>query len=140
MQQGLNMAHHGARLYLPDLGYFASPDPLAELDPGVSPYTYCAGDPANFSDNTGLYATYKDAFLYAVNNGYAPDHIKHMETGPRAGEWYVFASYGYYEENIGLNVTVVGYREFGEVDSRFTIQHGSVTIPMFDNVNFKKFT
>lgn len=50
----LNFSHHGARLYFPDLGRFATPDPLAGNTPGTSTYLFCAANPANFIDPTGL--------------------------------------------------------------------------------------
>lgn len=53
-RHGLNFSHHGARLMLNDLTRFATPDPLAELTPGVSPYVYCAANPINATDPTGL--------------------------------------------------------------------------------------
>ena len=59
---GLNFSHHGARLMLNDLTRFATPDPLAELDRGLSPYVYCHADPLNFIDQNGLYPTYDDAY------------------------------------------------------------------------------
>ena len=36
------------------LGRFTSPDPLCEQTPEVSPYAYCAADPVNFIDPTGM--------------------------------------------------------------------------------------
>ena len=49
-----NFAYHGARLLYHDLMRFFSPDQLAEANPGVSPYSYCAADPINYTDPTGL--------------------------------------------------------------------------------------
>ena len=37
----------------PALAMFTTPDPLAFNTPDVSPYTFCAGDPVNYSDPTG---------------------------------------------------------------------------------------
>ena len=50
----LNFTHHGARLYFPDLGRFASPDPLAGKTPQTATYLYCGANPVNFIDPTGL--------------------------------------------------------------------------------------
>ena len=36
------------------LGRFTSPDPLCEQTPEISPYAYCAADPVNFIDPTGM--------------------------------------------------------------------------------------
>ena len=44
----------GARMYDPDLARWTTPDPLADQYPGISPYTYCAGDPVNFVDPEGM--------------------------------------------------------------------------------------
>ncbi|MBD5317347.1 MAG: RHS repeat-associated core domain-containing protein [Bacteroides sp.] len=54
MRFGLNMAHHGARLYFPDLGIFLSPDRKCESYGWLSPYLYCAGNPLSFIDPTGM--------------------------------------------------------------------------------------
>jgi RHS repeat-associated protein len=43
-----------ARLYDPWLGQFISPDPLCDQYPGISPYSYCANNPLNFIDPTGM--------------------------------------------------------------------------------------
>ena len=44
-----------------DLGRFTSPDPLCEQTPEVSPYAYCAADPVNFIDPTGMTIEYGDS-------------------------------------------------------------------------------
>ena len=133
MQQGLNMAHHGARLYLPDLGYFASPDPLAELDPGVSPYTYCAGDPANFSDNTGLYKDFDMAVNVALAFGLADNAVGFDDDRQ---EWYVFKPYAYNNNNeplmekfFGSDGDVVTVTEIFNPDGSFyrTVKFSSYT-------------
>ena len=43
------------------LGRFTSPDPLCEQTPEVSPYAYCAADPVNFIDPTGMTIEYGDS-------------------------------------------------------------------------------
>ena len=60
-----NFAYHGARLLYHDLMRFFSPDQLAEANPGVSPYSYCAADPINAIDQDGnivIYVNGLDAF------------------------------------------------------------------------------
>lgn len=44
--------HCGARYYLPQLGRWASPDPLNTID-GPNTYCYCANDPVNWVDPEG---------------------------------------------------------------------------------------
>ena len=43
------------------LGRFTSPDPLCEQTPEISPYAYCAADPVNFIDPTGMTIEYGDS-------------------------------------------------------------------------------
>ena len=46
------------------LGRFTSPDPLCEQTPEVSPYAYCAADPVNFIDPTGMIVIDQDSIFY----------------------------------------------------------------------------
>ena len=43
------------------IGRFTSPDPLCEQTPEVSPYAYCAADPVNYTDPTGMTIEYGDS-------------------------------------------------------------------------------
>ena len=43
----------GARMYDPFLGRWTTQDPLAEKYPALSPYSYCAGNPISFMDDSG---------------------------------------------------------------------------------------
>ena len=43
------------------LGRFTSPGPLCEQTPEISPYAYCAADPVNFIDPTGMTIEYGDS-------------------------------------------------------------------------------
>ncbi len=58
----------GARTYIPGLGIFASPDPLADLAPEWSPYRYGFNDPVNYVDPDGLFETKADAERHAEDN------------------------------------------------------------------------
>ena len=50
-QNGLNMYDFGARLFdVAGVPMWISVDPLAEDNPNVTPYMYCAGDPVNKFD------------------------------------------------------------------------------------------
>ena len=51
--RGVNIYDFQARTYAPDIARFLQPDPLATENHGVSPYTYCNGDPINNIDPDG---------------------------------------------------------------------------------------
>ena len=51
---GLNLYDFSARQYDPILCRFTSPDPLNFNYPQLSPYLYCAANPINYSDTSGL--------------------------------------------------------------------------------------
>ena len=51
---GLQWLDFGARAYSPALRRWMTPDPLGEKYPAVNPYAYCAGDPVNYVDSTGM--------------------------------------------------------------------------------------
>ncbi len=60
---GLHTYDFHARTLIPDLCRFDRPDPLAEKYPHLSPYLFCANDPINNTDPTGMdwiSATYDD--------------------------------------------------------------------------------
>ncbi len=58
---GLNLYDFSARQYDPILCRFTSPDPLNFNYPHLSPYLYCAANPINYSDPTGLAAIYNSS-------------------------------------------------------------------------------
>ncbi len=51
---GLNLHDFTARWQNPALGRFTTPDPLLEKYRDISPYLFCAGDPINHIDPTGM--------------------------------------------------------------------------------------
>ncbi len=55
---GFSSCDFGARLYSPLLCGFDSPDPKATTYTHISPYAYCAADPVNFIDPTGMNPVY----------------------------------------------------------------------------------
>ena len=57
---GLNTYDFEARWLTPAFPRFTTPDPLATDYHPLSPYTYCGGDPINFSDPTGQYLVFID--------------------------------------------------------------------------------
>ncbi|MDR0865026.1 MAG: RHS repeat-associated core domain-containing protein [Candidatus Symbiothrix sp.] len=59
---GLNLYDFLARGYDPAIGRFMSIDPLAEKYYWISPYAYCANNPVNAIDPTGMYIVLKNIF------------------------------------------------------------------------------
>lgn len=51
---GLNLYDFAARWHNPALPGFTTPDPLAEKYRDISPYVYCAADPINLIDPSGM--------------------------------------------------------------------------------------
>ncbi len=64
---GLNLYDFSARQYDPILCRFTSPDPLNFNYPQLSPYLYCAANPTNYSDPTGLAAIYNSSGMHVGN-------------------------------------------------------------------------
>ena len=54
---GLNLYDFVARLHNPAFPHFTTPDPLLEKYYSISPFAYCAGDPINLIDPTGMVIT-----------------------------------------------------------------------------------
>lgn len=52
---GLNLHDFTARWQNPALGRFTTPDPLSEKYCHISLYSFCAGDPINYIDPTGMF-------------------------------------------------------------------------------------
>ena len=64
---GLNLHDFHARLQIPDLGRFDRPDPLSWKTPHLAPYLFCANDPVNNTDSTGMdwiSASYENDHFY----------------------------------------------------------------------------
>lgn len=53
-QNGIDWYDFEARFQDPMLPMFTTQDPLAEQTPGISPYTYCAGNPVRYIDPSGM--------------------------------------------------------------------------------------
>ncbi|MDE6755808.1 MAG: RHS repeat-associated core domain-containing protein, partial [Muribaculaceae bacterium] len=64
---GLNLYDFSARQYDPILCRFTSPDPFNFNYPHLSPYLYCAANPINYSDPTGLAAIYNSSGMHVGN-------------------------------------------------------------------------
>ena len=69
---GLNIYDFHARTQTPDLARFTRPDPLAEKTPHLSPYLFCANDPINNIDPTGMEVWFND-FMYTPGCEYFGD-------------------------------------------------------------------
>lgn len=52
---------YGARFYDPGIGRWITQDPLSEMTPGTSPYTFCLNNPVKFIDPQGLSPVYSTA-------------------------------------------------------------------------------
>lgn len=103
---GLDLYDFNARQYDPILGGFTSVDPLAEKYPHLSPYSYCAGDPINMIDPTGMMP---DSLEAAQMN----KHVYQDEKVELVGGWSCTRlayddntglQYGVYQRTTGDNV------------------------------------
>lgn len=75
MMHGLNTYDYGARQYYPLLPMWDRLDPLAEDNPGVSPYVYCNNNPVMLLDLNGckpdsLEAAMMSSLAYEANSEY----------------------------------------------------------------------
>lgn len=89
---GLNLYDFHARQYDPQVPAFTSIDPLAEDEPSISPYAYCAGDPVNFIDPTGMKPDSLEAAMMS-------NHV-YEGSGELSGGW--ICNYLYSNPNNGL--------------------------------------
>ena len=64
-ENGLDLYDSQARWFDPMLPGTTTQDPLAEKYYSISPYTWCAGNPVNYTDNNGMYFE-KDDYIIAV--------------------------------------------------------------------------
>ncbi len=69
---GLHTYDFHARTLIPDLCRFDRPDPLAEKYYHLSPYLFCANDPVNNSDPSGMEIWFND-FMYTAGCEYFGD-------------------------------------------------------------------
>ncbi len=70
---GLNEYDFGARRYYQAIPHFTSIDPMAEKYPWLSPYLYCANNPVNLIDPTGMDTWTLDS------EGHLVSHVEHDE-------------------------------------------------------------
>ena len=103
---GLNLYDFIARQYDPILCRFTSPDPLNFNYPQLSHYLYCAGNPVNLSDPTGL------AVIYNKSGDY-------LGTSKEGFTESIFVYYGeekidfskFYEYELNLEILMFRYDE-----------------------------
>ena len=77
---GLDEYDFGARQYYPAVPHFTRIDPLCEQDYWLSPYLYCANDPVNLTDPTGMstFVTSIGDGIYRVIGGDLKDKDKNI--------------------------------------------------------------
>ena len=66
----------GARLYDPRTAAWLSQDPLSEKYYSISPYAYCAGNPVNLVDPSGMWIyIYYNQTQYRYNDGFLQEYV-----------------------------------------------------------------
>ena len=74
----------GARLYSPGTATWLSVDPLAEKYYGIGPLTYCAGNPVNLVDPTGMIFTERSGnyleYLISYTKGQIKEQMSQITT------------------------------------------------------------
>ena len=97
---GLNLYDFAARLHNPAFPHFTTPEPLLEKYYPISPFAYCAGDPINLIDPTGMHTLviHKGDGIYKVVGGelnedlniyiatYNPEDKTYYNTGISIGQ------------------------------------------------------
>ena len=103
LMHGLNLYDYGARLYDPLVGQFTSIDPLCEKYYSVSPYAYCAGNPVNRIDPTGMdwYQNIKKEIVWTNHTSQDELEANHIQ-GRYLGTSVVLFQ-GRYNEQLGQN-------------------------------------
>ena len=79
----LNLHHQGAREYDPTVGRWLQPDPLG-LEGGLNLYAYCANDPVNAIDPSGLASFWDTLWNGAKSVFYFPSYLM----SPAFDWWY----------------------------------------------------
>ncbi|MDE5976667.1 MAG: hypothetical protein K2G69_08975, partial [Muribaculaceae bacterium] len=100
---GINEYDFNARRYNSAEGRFSQLDPLCEKYPWFSPYAYCAGDPVNLSDPTGLFPTEEEAKKWAKENHIKTGFLRHHKIEQDyEGTWVIInrpEGYQYYQDS-----------------------------------------
>lgn len=66
---GIDWLYYGARMMEPEWGRFTIPDPLAEEEPGISPYVYCENNPVNAIDPDGNITLFVNGWNSGLEGG-----------------------------------------------------------------------
>ena len=66
---GIDWLYYGARILEPEWGRFTTPDPLAEEEPGISPYVYCENNPVNAIDPDGNITLFVNGWNSGLEGG-----------------------------------------------------------------------
>ncbi len=103
---GLNLYDFSARQYDPILCRFTSPDPLNFNYPQLSSYLYCAGNPINNTDPTGLAVIYNKygEYLGTTKEGFTGSIFVYY-----GGEKIDFSKF--YEYELNLEILMFRYDE-----------------------------
>ena len=88
VKKGLNWYDYGARMYDAVLGRFTTIDPMVEKYYKLGSYVYCANNPVNLTDPTGMWITHKDSIgTYRYNNG---QWEQYQTEGENAGQYIAY--------------------------------------------------
>ena len=96
-QNGIDWYDFEARFQDPMLPMFTTQDPLAENNPGISPYAYCAGNPVRYIDPNGLMPKWNG--LSGSNTGYTDSETGEVLTWEQVCN---YMSYGNYNGPVSL--------------------------------------
>ena len=86
-ENGLDLYDSQARWYDPMLPQTTTQDPLAEKYYSISPYTWCAGNPVNYTDNNGMYFEKDDYIIAAQRAGCAIGKIFYLNKTITEGQY-----------------------------------------------------
>jgi RHS repeat-associated protein len=84
---GLNWYDYGARFYDPAIGRWSTPEPYAELVPGISVYAYCYDNPINYTEPDGRWPGWVHARIIRkalnpyINHGLIVEQVDQIIAG-----------------------------------------------------------
>ena len=126
---GAEYMDFGARQYSSMQRRWMTPDPLSEKYYGVSPYTYCDGDPVNFIDPEGKEAKrrinaarkmtgtkYKQEVIDSLRTHFSPIALEYMD----CSEFVCRVLYADELSNTVLSLNTKGLYEFLNHSDKFT--------------------